>query len=139
MRQQIENLVTSLPKAAVPEGLFLRIREVIQAKIRMRSMRRLMAASFSGLAVLVTGMAGFETVLSQELAQTSFFNYLKVLIMDWDLLVAHWQDVGMSLLENLPMTNIMAWLSLALLVCSLIYTIKQFRTSSRSLGGRVNA
>lgn len=127
MQNDIEKLLAALPVTKPPKDLFVRIHDALEYRLNLRVAKRRMVGLVVGLVSLTGGIFVYWNVLMGELAQSSFVSYLRVIVTDSDVVAKHWQEMGMSLLESLPMANIMVWLSMAFLLCGLLYVIKQIR------------
>ncbi|MBI5654569.1 hypothetical protein HZC53_02890 [Candidatus Uhrbacteria bacterium] len=125
MAESLEKALAKIPAKLPPPGMYGRIRSGIDAEIQLRSLRRKAFGFASGFVVLTAVVAVFWSVLAQELAQSAFFDYLKVLWMDRDVVAANWSSIGSSLLESLPVVNLMVWLLFSFFGIGLVWILVQ--------------
>lgn len=129
MTNALEQALKRLPAKPVPTGLFAGIQLAIQQEERwMRSLRRwvfLFSAGLSSL-VLFVSVAGQSLVV--ELSQSAFFTYLQLIWSDTDVLYTHGQDIAFSLLESLPVVNLIIGLLGLFFVLGLLSLGLQFRS-----------
>ena len=84
-----------------PEGLL----NSICSRIEEEKNRRKKIRFFGGITSLFVSLAGFIPALlylKAEIVQTGFYEYASLAISDWEIVLRHWQDFGLSLLESLP-------------------------------------
>lgn len=102
--------------------MFNMIHCAISREKKMRSLKRRAMAFGTGLVVLASFMAAFWNVLWQEVAGSSFTLYLQAIITEHGML-AYWQEATLSLVESLPIINLLAWSLLAFFALGLISEI----------------
>jgi hypothetical protein len=125
MQKDVEGLIRALPPAVPPADMSVRIRSAIQEQARLQGARLRLSALASGFVAALATVVSFWSVLMVELAHSSFMSYASLVWTDSDAALANWKDVALSLLESLPVANIMAWLLLAFFVSGLVYMIGQ--------------
>lgn len=125
MAESLEKALAKIPAKLPPPGMYGRIRSAIDAEIQLRILRRKalgFAVGFFGLSAVI---ASFWNILGQELAQSAFLEYLKVLWMDRDIVAANWGSIGSSLLESLPVVNLIVWLLFSFFSIGLVWMLVQ--------------
>lgn len=121
----IEQLISKLPSRTPPDGMFEMIQCGINHEKNLRSIKRKALAFGSGLITLSIFMAIFWNILWQEIAQSAFAVYLQTVLSDPSLLLAYWREAAMSLLETLPVANLIAWLLMVFFALGLISKLWQ--------------
>ena len=121
-------------QSEVPPGLFKRIIARINLeRATMIMRRRFVYASIVFLSATVITIPAWLAFWS-DFTQSGFAQYVSLMFYDFKIVLAHWQDFGLSLLETFPIVSTTVLLSLifAILVSlslSLKY-IKGFRKSA---------
>ncbi|MFA6099373.1 MAG: hypothetical protein WC750_00665 [Patescibacteria group bacterium] len=129
MSTYLEEAISKLPAQIPPAGMFEMINCAINREKKLRSIKRRAVAFASGLAILSGFMATFWNVLWQEIAQSSFAVYLQTALTDHNVLLTYWKEATMSLLESLPITNLIAWLLMAFFALGLLSMLWQIMKS----------
>lgn len=95
-----------LKEVEVPAGLEQAILQRVArlARRRLIAFNLLAAGSFAGLSYGVI-------VVGQSFWQSGFYQYLRLLWTDQSVLIA-WRELGLSLLESLPVVSLVAVLAL---------------------------
>lgn len=125
MSIHLEEAISKLPAKAPAANMYEMIRCAINQEKKLRGMKRRALAFASGLAALSVFMAVFWNVLWQEIAQSSFAVYLQTALTDHDVLLTYWKEAALSLIESLPITNLIAWLLMAFFALGLISMLWQ--------------
>lgn len=110
MRKDYEKLFKNLDYIEPPQFLLGDI--LAQIEFRKRKAARLRLALF-GSFVLASLIALFPAIqyFIAEISQSGFYQYLSLLFSDWNLAIAYWNDLLMSLAEALPVLAIASVLS----------------------------
>ncbi len=119
MQNNIENALARLPAKTPPADMFEMIRCAVVREKRLRSLKRRAVAFGVGLVTLASFMAAFWNVLWREMAGSSFMAYLQTFLTEHEALT-FWKEASMSLLESLPIVNLLAWSLLAFFTLGLI-------------------
>jgi hypothetical protein len=83
--------------------------------------------SFSlGTMALVGVMGAYWKIFWLELAQSSFMAYLQTALADREVLMVYWKEFLLSLVESLPITNLIVWSLLAFCVIGLVAELTQW-------------
>jgi hypothetical protein len=75
---------------------------------RSRLTSRKLAFVYSGLAASVAAFFYAFAIFGSAILRSDFWNLLSLIFSDAGVVVSHWNDFLLSLLENLPVLNIMA-------------------------------
>lgn len=129
MSIHLEEFLSNLPAQAPPAGMYEMIHCAIDQEKKLLSMKRHALAFASGLAALSAFMAIFWNVLWQEIAQSSFAVYLQTALTDHNVLLTYWKEAALSLLESLPVINLIAWLLMAFFALGLLSMLMQIMRS----------
>ena len=88
-----------------------------------------------GLASLLGLIPAFK-VLSNDLMESGFYEYLSLIFSNSNSIASHWRELSLSLAESLPTASIALSLSLILIFfLSLKFTTKQIIKGQTSLTG----
>lgn len=127
MQNDIARLLRALPAAIPPQDMTIRIQVAILEQARLQGVKLRLSAFASGFVALLATVVSFWSVFMVELSSSSFTSYLRLIWTDTDAALANWQDVSLSLLESLPVANLMVWLLLAFFACGMGYMFSQMR------------
>ncbi|MDD5438282.1 MAG: hypothetical protein PHC70_04005 [Patescibacteria group bacterium] len=122
MSINLEQALAKLPAKTPSADMFGMIHCAIAREKKIRSLKRRAAAFGVGLTVLASFMAAFWNVLWQELAGSSFMLYLQTFLTEHDAL-SFWKEAALSLLESMPIINLLAWSLLVFFALGLISEI----------------
>lgn len=135
MSQDYEKLFSHLKEPAVPDGLFSGVMSGIRRAERRRSIERLILFFPLTLGSLIALYFTFQSTWAAS-AESGFFSYLSLLFSDFQVVVIHWQNYSLSLLETLPATSI----SLSLVsILFLINFIRLFVREARNIYAPLHA
>ncbi len=134
MADSLESALRKIPARTPPSGLFERIRTSIDSEVQLRALRRRVWGFAVGLLGIVAVIFGFWNLLAQELAQSSFMEYLRIFWSDRDMVMANWNDAASSLLESLPVANLIIWLILSFFIIGFVWKALETWGKSHSHG-----
>jgi len=109
MPTNLEQLLRGLPARTCPAGLLEKIQQAINQKLLLKSLWRKVAAYTAGFLTLSGTLIVFRSYFWTEIAHSSFSVYLQVILSDYDKVLVYWKEMSLSLLESLPIVNVMAW------------------------------
>lgn len=104
-----------LPSADPQTGLFERILLAID-RARMRVLKVRMAGMLLGLGVCIATAIALWPILREELTESPFIGYLRFIITDSDVMLAHSKDLFFALLDSFPTES-------AILACTAVFFI----------------
>lgn len=133
MFEGIESLLRNLPLKQAPAGLSAKIQSAIQKEVQLRSLRRRAMAFAVGFVALASFMAVYWNMFMGEMSNSSFFAYLKVILSDYDVVLVYWKEMALSLLESLPVVNLIALSLLVFFGLSLLSKLLQIRSQKTHL------
>lgn len=106
-----------------------------RASGRRATWHRLSVGALVGAELVGTAAAG--AYLYAELAGSRFFTYLGLLFSEGSVVLAHWRELGLSLLESLPLFSFTLTLaSLTALLWSLSLLARHRQSSALKLSAR---
>lgn len=104
-----------LPSADPQAGLFERILLAID-RARVRVLKVRMAGMLFGLVACIATTAASWPILREELTESPFIGYLRFIITDSDVVLAHAKDLFFALLDSFPTES-------AILACAAVFFI----------------
>ena len=118
MRQNLEQLFVHLNQIEPPVGLFLRLLNRLGKEKQLRAIRRqlmiltpVLIGAFAALALT------FQSVQA-SFYETGFYQFISLLFSDFSIVVVYWQNFALSLLETLPVTGLIVFLTTLLVFLS---------------------
>ena len=83
-------------------------RNILAAITLAEERRRRFFVYASSAAVPLSGFAALFALrlLSDELSQSAFYNYMSLLLSDTDIVVAYWKEFALTLAESAPLFGI---------------------------------
>lgn len=120
--------IEGMEKMSPPDTL----RSNILTAIRREELRRAkiyLAASLTTAAVSLAGLVLSFTYLMKALAQSGFSTYFSLLFSDLDVVMAHWQELALSLVEVSPFLEMLAVLGTAIV---LLVSVRVFAYNLRT-------
>jgi len=133
MFEVIESLLHNLPLKQAPAGLSAKIQSAIQKEVQLRSLRRRAVAFGTGFVTLASFMVVYWNMFLGEISGSSFMAYLKVILSDYDVALVYWKEMALSLLESLPVVNLIALSLLIFFGLSLLSKLLQIRSQKTHL------
>ncbi len=133
MFERIEAILRNLPPKQVPVGLIAKIQNAIQKEAQLRSLRRRAVAFATSFVVLAGFMVAYWNMFLGEMSNSAFMAYLKVILSDYDVALVYWKEMALSLLESLPVVNLIAVSLLVFFGLSLISKLLQIRSQKTHL------
>lgn len=123
----------------VPADLFNKVMLHLDKERKLQALRKrliLVATSFLPLlAIAVPVWRNFQL----DIIQSGFGEYMSLMLYDFRIVLANWQDFGLSLLESLPVISTVAMLTLLLgWLLALKFAVKYGKTFSNLLTLRAN-
>lgn len=115
MLRDYEKLFSRLKPPEPPGELFDRIMSRIRAERRLLTIRRRLTL-FS--AIIIASAVAFVPVyqmVQAGFAESGFNEFFSLIFSDTGIVMAYWQNFILSLLETLPIMNIILLLALALI------------------------
>lgn len=109
----LDSILKDLPKAAPDPQLLDRIMLSVRKEKQVRRIKITLGAFTSGFFMMSGLMAFFWQSFRDEIAFSPFRDYLNLVIADQATLSLYWKQVTLSLLESMPIYNLMAWLLMA--------------------------
>ncbi len=104
----------------LPPGLFDKVMAAIsEERARLRAIRNFIISSFCSVGALISAFFVWNGLV-RELAASGFGQYASLIFVDFQAVLANWQDYGMSLLESFPAVNVAALAGEAAVVMILI-------------------
>ena len=134
MSQDIEQILLSLHSDKPADNLVQKILYKIQReKIHIHHRHQILLA-LSGSCVLLSILTIFLTrrLLQIERSTSPFLDYLKTLMMDPSVSLTYAKDFILSLLESLPILNILVTLAVAIFSCTFIWLLSKNRSKNSS-------
>ena len=127
VRKDYEKLFKNLYSLEPPERLY----QAILARIEVEKIRaariRVGLLGFVALISVVAVVPIFQYIV-REFAQSGFYQYASLLISDSGVLIAHWKEFMLSLVESTPILGATIFLSIIfVLLSSLRLAIKNIR------------
>jgi hypothetical protein len=96
------------------DELFNKIMHRIHKEQRLRIIRRRIAIfSVIFVASLTAFIPAFHA-LQKSITESGFMQFLSLLFSDFEIVVAYWQNFALSLLESLPVLNLIMFLAVVL-------------------------
>jgi len=133
MRKDFEKLLTHLKPIEPPDGLLERVMFAIQREQqRQRQRRWLFGLSFALFAL--SALPFSYLLLANQIKESGVFYFFVSLFMDWGLLLAFGKEYLLAVLESLPITGLMLFLSnlvFILLTWRILITNKAYALSFR--------
>lgn len=116
MRKDYEKLFSHLTPQEPPTGLLAKVMARIHEEERLMSVRRRLIL-FSTAALTSAGaLIPVINTFQGEFAQSGFSQFSSLVFSDFGSVIANWQDFGLTILESLPATSI-----IALLITTLVF------------------
>jgi hypothetical protein len=116
MSQDYEKLFSNLRQPVVPDRLLDGIMTGVRQAERWRSIKKLglfLPLTFGSILALSFTLQSTWTVS----AESGFFSYLALLFSDFNIVMTHWQNYSLTLLETLPATGaVLSLVSILLLI-----------------------
>lgn len=135
MRQNIAQLFAEINPPEPPAGLFLRLMNRLEKEKQLRSIRRRLVLLAPILASAFIILVFMSQSVCASFYQTGFYQFSSLVFSDFSLVVVYWQNFALSLLETLPVTGLIAFLTVLLVFLSafrlfvrdikIIFTVKQ--------------
>lgn len=95
-----------------PSGLFEKIVNRIHKEQRLLTIRRRIAIFSVGLGGSLVAFIPVFKMLSAELAESGFIQFLSLLFSDFSIVVRYWQSFVPTLLETLPVISLIVFLTI---------------------------
>ncbi len=112
MNQDYEKLFSYLEVPELPVGLFDNVINQIQAKRKSAAKKRLLIFSASTILSVVALFFTFQATRA-SLVESGFWHFFSLLFSDFKIVVAYGKNFISTLLETLPVTNIIIFLAVA--------------------------
>jgi hypothetical protein len=135
MSQDYEKLFSHLRQPKVPDSLLSGIITSIRRAERRRAAERLILFFPLSIGSLIALYFTFRSTWAAS-AESGFFSYLSLLFSDFQVVITHWQNYSLSLLETLPAISISLSLASILL---LINFIRLFVREARNIYAPLSA
>jgi hypothetical protein len=114
MKPTFRNLFITIEVVEVPSGLCHSIVQHIVLHERRAAKRRCALQGVLSVASLAGGVEIFNIVF-HSFVQSGFYQYLEIVFSGDTKILAYWQELGLSLVESLPLLGTIAFLSVAAL------------------------
>lgn len=112
MRPSFVLIYMSIKYVEPPSGLFERIVNRIHKEQRLLTIRRRIAIFSVGLSGSSVVFIPVFKMLSAELAESGFIQFLSLLFSDFSIVARYWQSFVLTLLETLPAISLIVFLTI---------------------------
>lgn len=105
---EIEYQEVTLPKDLV-NNIILKVDE----KDRQKSKIKALGLSLVSITSFLISIPIISQIIT-SFTQSGFYNYLSLIISDYDVVIVYWKEITISLVESLPIIGIVSLLTVAL-------------------------
>lgn len=113
MPDALQQALQRLQTVAAPAALLRSILHAIAEQKELRLFKKHLALCGLALLSFVGTIAIFADALREEIATSALTQYLALAYQDADILISHWQEALLSILDALPVYSLLALLSLS--------------------------
>lgn len=128
MNNNLEKLFANLKSPEPPEKLFPNIISLIHKEQKLSVIRtRFVIFSITFIGSIIALLPVIQT-LKTSLSESGFMNFSSLILSDLEVVINNWQDYSITLLESLPVINIVILLIvLFVLLKSIQYMALNFK------------
>ncbi|MBI3633479.1 MAG: hypothetical protein HY226_04265 [Candidatus Vogelbacteria bacterium] len=116
------------PSARLHQSILLRVELYQKAKVFRLKMSYYLTIVLSAVAIIPASQ-----LVAQSIAQSDLYQFIPLIFSDFDIVVNQWQSFALSIIESLPIVEITALLSLALLIVWAINAINKIQPKNNLL------
>lgn len=101
--------------AEAPDGLLEKVLGQLQKEQKIMALKRRRIIFSFGAVISALSLIPAYLTLQASLAESGFFQFFSLIFSDSEIVLAYWQNFILSLLETLPITNLIIFLALTAL------------------------
>lgn len=121
-----QKLFSKLEFPELPDGLLEKTMARVQKIQRRSAIRQLVIFSLTAIASMAAFIPGLQ-LLKADLFESGFLSFLSLLWSDYSIIMTQWQNLGLALLESLPVT------SLAIIMISIFVFLQSLKYMARDI------